>query len=83
MGTPVRTAPDRRMIEKALTSLRKVANDEGDTAEELAAKVGHDVKWVHKRLKAAKAQGKLIVGRAQRERLDGKTTTVPVYRIAK
>jgi hypothetical protein len=75
---------DGVLIDRVLEQLRglgRMTADEGNTAEELAAKSGHGVEWVRARLREAKARGLLVIGTAPRERLDGQIAYVPVYRI--
>lgn len=65
-----------------LTSLQELSNNEsdnGETAGEIAERLGKDTTWVRKRLAVAKSKGMLVVGKASRARLDGLEVRVPVY----
>jgi len=57
------------------------SGDEGATVTEIAASTGRSDKWVRNRLRTGLADGSVAMGRAPRERLDGLTARVPVYRL--
>lgn len=56
-------------------------SDDGQTAGEIAAELGRNVKWVRGRLAALASQGRLVVGRRESRSIDGRPTTIPVYTI--
>lgn len=66
---------------RAVDELVNRTCDAGETTYEIAARVGLCVTTVRSRLKVAKQQGRLIVGRRADVTLDNKRSVVPVYRI--
>lgn len=57
------------------------ADDEGETAREISARVGHGEKWVREALRKLHVAGKLELGRRTIEYIDGRRGQTPVYRI--
>jgi hypothetical protein len=60
-----------------------VKSDDGMTTAEWAIKLGKGRNHTMILLKKAKAMGWLVVGRKTAEGLDGRTFTMPVYRIVR
>lgn len=70
-----------RSVEEWMAELEKSAkNDVGLTRREIQEVVGHSTNWVCTLLLKAKAAGRLEIGKAMRESLDGRSVPVPVYR---
>jgi predicted transcriptional regulator len=63
-----------------MASVLALPSDAGMTAVEMGELLGWHPQRVRKALNAAKAKGLLVTGRATRERLDGRTHTLTVYR---
>lgn len=68
---------------KALEAAVAGSGEDGMTALEISNALGVSIDVVRRRLTQLKADGHLIVGRGQREYLDGRVGLVPVYRPAR
>ena len=78
MNRPIREDEWRSELEKVLFR----AGDDGLTVQELCAKMRLAEGAVRKRLQAIKLSGRLVIGKAHREALDGTMRLSAVYRIA-
>lgn len=73
---------EQDLIEAILAASATGPDAAGLTAAELVDRSGMSEKWVRKRLRALKTAGRLAVGRAGRETIDGRVVRVPVYSLA-
>jgi hypothetical protein len=84
MASAVRNANDKDLIQRVLGSLRHNGpGDPGMTSQELADKVGMDVKRVRDWIRAELAAGRLARGWRPIEGIDGRNTRTPVYAVKK
>ena len=68
-------------LEQFARAMSNAPDDAGETAIEIAERLGISIDLVRRRLRRAQRAGRLIVGRALRERIDGQPCPVPVYRL--
>jgi hypothetical protein len=84
VGVAERTEDHRGLIAKALAELRRTGpGDPGLTANEIAEKVGMDVKRVRDWIREEIAAGRVTQGWRPMKGIDGRNTRTPVYAVKK
>jgi hypothetical protein len=70
-------------LDALFAELTVVGNESKDalTMIEWQIRTGHAIDWIRKRFRAAQMAGRLSCELVRRPGLDGKTRTVPAYRI--
>ena len=76
MNTEIYTEEWLAELDAAMNS----AGDDGVTITEISDATGHCSSWISKRLRKLIADGRIAVGRARRQAIDGIMRPVPVYR---
>ena len=75
------TITESEVLEALAEAARADAPEGARTADELAAAAGVSIMLTRRALRKLQADGRLVVARARRTRLDGQGYSVPVYTV--